>query len=113
MAANTSFGAQEDMIMILSEESKNNDKMMMDMFDFELLDSPPSFLPGVNPDTKKPDGSVRYYGTWKVTLPATDSTEAKSGLLKLYESYDFNEDGKIIYQQGYGDFSGLMRYLSN
>ncbi|MFH4967890.1 hypothetical protein V8G61_06750 [Gaetbulibacter sp. M240] len=113
MAVNTSFGAQEDMIMILSEESKSNDKMMMEMYDFELLNSPPSFLPGVNPDTKKPDGSVRYYGAWKVTLPATDSTEAKSGILKIYESYDFNEDGKIIYQQGYGDFSGLMMYLSN
>ena len=58
---NTSFGAKDDMIMILSEEAKSTDQMMLDMYDFELLESPPSFLPGVNAETKK-DGSVRYYG---------------------------------------------------
>ena len=55
---------------------------------------------------------MRYYGAWEVTLPATDSTEAKSGIIKLYNSFDFDENGKIIYQQGYGDYSGLMMYLN-
>ncbi|MFH6771859.1 hypothetical protein [Gaetbulibacter aestuarii] len=113
VALNTYFGAKEDTVMIMSDAAMNSDKEMLARYDFELLNSPPSFLPGVNPDTKEPDGSVRYYGAWKVTLPATDSTEAKSGILKIYESYDFNKDGKIIYQQGYGDFSGLMMYLNN
>lgn len=113
VALNTYFGAKEDTVLIMSDESMQGDKDFLARYDFELLNNPPSFLPGVNPDTKKPDGSVRYYGAWKVTLPATDSTEAKSGIIKLYESYDFNKDGKIIYQQGYGDFSGLMNYLNN
>ena len=76
-----------------------------------MLTNPPVLLPGVNADTKEVDGSVRHYSEWEVTLPATDSTEAKSGTIKLYESFDFNEEGKIIYQQVYGDFTGLFMHL--
>jgi hypothetical protein len=54
---------------------------------------------------------VRYYGDWQITIPATDSTEARSGVIKYYESFDFDDDGKIIYQQGYGDYGGLFGYL--
>jgi len=68
-------------------------------------------LPGVDPETKKMDGSVRYYLDWEVTLSATDSTEARSGIIHFYESFDFNEDGKIVNQVGYGDFGGLMEHL--
>lgn len=93
-------------------EVKENDKEMWAAFDFELLNDP-VFLPGVNAETKEADGSVRYYGVWKVTLPATDSTEERSGNIKFYESYDFDADGKIIYQQGFGDFGGLMADLMN
>ncbi|NCP91252.1 MAG: hypothetical protein GW827_13680, partial [Flavobacteriales bacterium] len=35
----------------------------------------------------------------------------KSGNIKLYESFDFDADGKILYQQVYGDFKGLMMQL--
>lgn len=87
-----------------------NDKMLFKNYDFKFLDSI-VLLPGVNKDTKQPDGSVRYYGNWEVTIPATDSIEAKSAVLKYYESFDFDADGKIIYQQGYGDFGGLMDAL--
>ena len=76
------------------------------------MDAVPVFLPGVNSDTKIADGSVRYYSTWEISTKKTDSTEAKSGILKMYESYDFDADGKILYQQGYGDFTGLMMYLT-
>lgn len=103
----TSFGSEDSLGL---DEIKANNQEMWDMFDFEFIGEP-HLLPGVNSETKKADGSVRYYGTWKVTLPATDSTEARSGELRLYESYDFNADGKIIYQQGYGDFGGLFDYL--
>ena len=88
-----------------------NDKQMWATFDFKLLTSPPVLLPGVNAQTKLADGSVRHYCSWEVTLPATDSTAAKSGVIKLYESYDFDAEGKIRYQQVYGDFGGLMNYL--
>ncbi|MBG7631351.1 MAG: hypothetical protein IZT56_13100, partial [Bacteroidetes bacterium] len=70
-------------------------------------------LPGVDADTKLADGSVRYYSNWEITKTATDSTEAKSGILKMYESFDFDKDGKIIYQQTFGDFTGLMMHLQN
>jgi len=112
VAYSTYFGAENDSIMMQSEESKAHDKSFLVKYDFKLLTNPPVFLPGVNADTKLPDGSVRYYGAWEVTLPATDSTEAKSGIIKIYESYDFDANGKIAVQQGYGDYSGLMTYLN-
>ncbi|GAA4959522.1 hypothetical protein [Algibacter aquimarinus] len=109
---NTFFGAEVDTIMILSEESKAMDKQFLERYDFKFSPNPPQLLQGVNADTNLPDGSVRYYGAWEVTLPATDSTEAKSGTIKVYNSLDFDENGKIIYQQGYGDYSGIMNYLN-
>ncbi|WP_242085671.1 hypothetical protein [Aestuariivivens sediminis] len=104
----TMFGAEKDSISL--EEMKESDKRSWEYFDFKMLNEP-VLLPGVNPDTKEPDGSVRHYSTWEVTLPATDSTEAKSGKIKLYESFDFNDEGKIAFQQIYGDFTGLLNHL--
>lgn len=103
----TSFDSSDSLSL---EDLKANNQEMWDMFDFELVNDI-VLLPGVNVKTKKADGSVRYYNKWRVTLPATDSTEARSGEIKFYESYDFNEEGKIIYQQGFGDFGGLFDYL--
>ncbi len=105
----TGFGADKDSINL--EESIESDKQNWKMLDFKLLNDPVNLLPGVNAETKMTDGSVRYYGDWEVTLTATDSTEARTGVLKIYSSFDFNEEGKIIYEQGYGDFTGIIRYL--
>ncbi|WP_445957189.1 hypothetical protein [Yeosuana sp.] len=107
----TGFGAIKDSLSL--DEMKANDKEIWEHYDFKLVTSPPVLLPGVNPQTKKADGSVRHYSTWEVTLPATDSTEARSGNIKLYESFDFDADGKIVFQQAYGDFTGLMMYLNS
>ena len=104
----TMFGAKKDSITL--EEMKESDKRSWQYFDFKMLNEP-VLLPGVNSDTKEPDGSVRHYSTWEVTLSATDSTEARSGKIKLYESLDFNDEGKIVLQQVYGDFTGLVMYL--
>ena len=104
----TGFGSEKDSVGL--EEMRSMDKRMWDMYDFRLT-SPPVLLPGVNSETKQPDGSVRHYSDWEIILPATDSTEARSGVIKLYESFDFNQEGKIIYQQVYGDFTGIMMYL--
>ena len=112
VAYNTYFGAENAVTMIQSEESKARDEDFLANYDFKLVTSPPIFLPGVNADTKLPDGSVRYYGAWEVTKAATDSTEAKSGTIRIYESFDFDENGKIAIQQGYGDYSGLMMFLN-
>jgi hypothetical protein len=107
--AETGFGAKKDSLSL--DDLKAGDKRSWEAFDFKMLTDPPVLLPGVNAETKEVDGSVRHYSEWEVTLPATDSTEAKSGKIKLYESFDFNEEGKIIYQQIYGDFTGLMMHL--
>jgi len=105
----TGFGADKDSLNL--DESIASDKEIWKILDFKLLNDPVVLLPGVNAETKMADGSVRYYGDWEVTRTATDSTEARSGVLKIYSSFDFDEEGKIIYEQGYGDFSGIMRYL--
>ena len=107
---NTWFGAKDT---ISFDEFKIGDSKALKNFNFKLLDSVPVFLPGVNSLTKEVDGSVRIYSTWEISTEKTDSTEAKSGRLKMYESYDFDADGKILYQQGYGDFTGLMNYLTS
>lgn len=106
----TVFGSKKDSLTL--KEVMASDKLMWKQFNFKILTKPTALLPGVNADTAMPDGSVRHYSDWEVTLPATDSTESRSGIIKLYESYDFNAEGKIIYQQVYGDFSGLMLHLS-
>jgi len=107
---NTWFGAKDTISL---DEFKIGDSKALKNFNFKLLDSLPVFLPGVNSLTKEVDGSVRIYSTWEISTEKTDSTEAKSGRLKMYESYDFDADGKILYQQGYGDFTGLMNYLTS
>jgi hypothetical protein len=81
------------------------------MFDAELK-TELRLLPGVNPETNEADGSVRYYGQWEVTKSATDSTEATSVIIPIYASYDFDADGKILYQQTYGDMTAAFESLN-
>ena len=104
----TAFGAKKDSLTL--EEMKAFDKQMWADYDFQMV-SEVVLLPGVERGGTKPDGSVRHYPLWEVTLAATDSTEARSATIQLYESFDFNKDGKIVRQQAYGDFTGLMMYL--
>ena len=79
-------------------------------YDYELI-SPTNFLPGVNPQTKAVDGSVRGYFEWNISKAATDSTEAKSVRVKVYESFDFNPEGEIMYTQVYGNLIAGYAYL--
>ena len=104
----TAFGAKRDSTNL--EQMKEQDKKSLAALDFKFLGDP-VFLPGVNVETKMADGSVRYYGDWEVTRPATDSTEAISGVVAVYHSFDFNDEGKIVFEQMYADFGGLWRHL--
>jgi hypothetical protein len=106
----TQFGQKDTLTL---EELIESDKNAWAGYDFELITEPLVLLPGVNPETRLPDGSVRYYGDWKVTRSATDTTAEKSGVVKLYQSFDFDEEGKIIYQQYYGDVTGLFMNLNS
>ena len=94
------------------EEFKTDRLNWLEIFDAELT-TPLNLLPGVNPQTNEPDGSVRYYGKWNITRTATDSTEAKSVLIPLYVSFDFDEEGKILFQQNYGDLTAAFESLNN
>ena len=106
----TGFDAEKDSINLA--EMKEGDKNFWAGYDFKMTNEP-VLLPGVDPDTRKPDGSVRHYSEWEVTKAATDSTPAKSGTIFLYETFDFDENGKIRRQSVYGDFTGLMMYLNS
>lgn len=106
----TQVGVDNDSLTIADVMA--NDKEGWSKADFKIV-SPLNLLPGVNPDTKKADGSVRYYADWEITIPATDSTEARSAVMRLYESFDFDADGKINFQQYYGDFGGLRNQLKS
>ena len=81
------------------------------IMDYELV-SDLKFLSGVDAATNMMDGSVRYYGVWKVTRTATDSVEAKSCTIPLYSSFDFDAEGKILFQQNYGDFTAAFNSLN-
>ena len=103
----STFGSEDSLSL---EEMIASNKSLWETYDLELDNA--VILPGVNEDTKLPDGSVRYYGDWKITLPKTDSTEAKSGVLRGYGTYEFDEEGKIISQAFFADVTGLMMYLN-
>ena len=105
---NTRLGAVKDSVSVAG--IKLMDQEDWDLYDFEIV-SEINLLPGVNSVTKKVDGSVRYYGIWRTTKEATDSTEAIQTDLRLYESFDFDESGKIIYQQFYGDLTASTNIL--
>ena len=74
-------------------------------YDFHMSTLDP--LPGVNQETKKMDGSVRMYFDITITL----SENGKSVTIPMYNSFDFDEEGKILYLQYYGDFTAAFLSL--
>jgi len=74
-------------------------------YDFSM--SPLDPLPGVNPETKKMDGSVRMY--FDITITLTEN--GKSVTIPMYNSFDFDDEGKILYLQYYGDFTAAFLSL--
>ncbi|MBF44737.1 MAG: hypothetical protein CMD38_00270 [Flavobacteriales bacterium] len=74
-------------------------------YDFSM--SPLNPLPGVNLETKKLDGSVRMY--FDITITLTEN--GKSVTIPMYNSFDFDDEGKIIYLQYYGDFTAAFLSL--
>ena len=83
------------------------------IYDFDLVTTDLQLLPGVDVETKEPDGSVRVYFDWDLVRPATDSTERKSVTLSYYESWDFDADGKIWLTQIFGDETAAMNALND
>ena len=78
-------------------------KQMWAKYDFAISDSI-NFLPGVSPETKEMDGSVRFYFDWTVN----NTLSGKSITLPIYMSFDFDNDGKINFYQFFGDISSAI-----
>ena len=65
--------------------------------------TPDNFLPGVDPETNLPNGSVRTYGTWT----GINSASGKGFEVRFYHTFDFNDEGQIINGGDYGDATGV------
>ena len=78
-------------------------KMMTRVMDAELTNA--IYLPGIDTLTLALDGSVRYYGQWKMTMgEATQS-------LMAYGSMEFNEAGEIRNFAHYADWTATFGAL--
>ena len=63
-----------------------------------------NYLPGADPETGLPNGSVRTYGYWS----GTNTASGKSFRGLWYHYLTFNDDGKIINGGDFGDATGLV-----
>ena len=85
------------------EDRKSAHKEMWKKYDFSFSDSI-VFLPGVNVETKEIDGSVRFYCDFSVK----NTENEKTVTLPIYQSYDFDSDGRFIYLQYFGDINAAI-----
>ena len=107
---NTNFNGSPDTMRLADLQAE--DAYLWENFDFEFLVEP-VLLPGVDSETQEPNASVRYYAPLKITKAATDSTEERSAVVRMYETFDLNEEGKITIQMYYGDFGAALNYLNS
>jgi len=78
-------------------------------FDYEIVGDL-HFLPGVNPETQLPNGSVNGMFLWEVSRMGEDG-ERRAVQLWIYESFDFNDDGQIVFTQVFSDLASAYRQL--
>ena len=69
--------------------------------------APFNYLQGVNPETGQADESVRMYYQMEVT----NTTNEKSVVIPIYESFDFNEEGKAVFVQWYCDWTASLESI--
>ena len=100
---NTSFNSEGSMTV---DDRISRHKKLWPKYDFSISDSI-NFLPGVNAETKQVDGSVRFYFNWTII----NSENEKSVTVPLYMSFDFDKNGKFIFQQHFGDISAAFLSL--
>ena len=78
-------------------------------FDYELME-PPHFLPGVDHETQRPNGSVNGMFLWEVSKKGEDGS-LKAVQLWIYESFNFNDDGEIVFTEVFSDLASAYRIL--
>lgn len=85
------------------QEAMQQWKMMTRVMDAELVNA--IYLPGIDTLSQRLDGSVRYYGQWKMTMGEAAQT------LKAYGSMEFNDSGKITSFAHYADWTATFGAL--
>ena len=78
-------------------------------FDYELME-PPHFLPGVDYETQRPNKSVTGMFLWEVSKTAEDGSR-KAVQLWIYEAFDFNDNGDIVFTHVFSDLASAYRIL--
>ena len=78
-------------------------------FDYEIVGDL-HFLPGLNPETQLPNGSVNGTFLWEVSR-TDDEGERRTVQLWIYESFDFNDEGQIVFTQVFSDLASAYRQL--
>ena len=68
------------------------------------------FQPGVHPESQLPNGSVNGMFLWEVSKDQPDGTR-RSVQLWIYESFDFNAEGEIVFTQVFSDLASAYRLL--
>ena len=66
-----------------------------------------NFLPGLDPVTHEPNGSVRCYGSWDGNYKSGMATK-----VNYYGTFEFNKDNKVVSASEYFDVGGLMNAVS-
>ena len=99
----TTLGAKDSMNVA---DRKAAHQEMWQKYDFSMS-QPLNQLPGVNPETKKMDGSVRMY--FDITITLTEN--GNSITIPMYNSFDFDDEGKILFLQYYGDLTSAFLSL--
>jgi len=70
--------------------------------------TPENYLPGVDPETNMPNGSVRTYGTWT----GKNTASGKNFEVLFYHYMTFDENGMIINGGDFGDATGTVVAVS-
>ena len=88
------------------DEIKEIHKEFFAKYDVKHM-APFNYLQGVNPETGQADESVRMYYQMQVT----NTTNDKSVVIPIYESFDFNEEGKAVFVQWYCDWTASLESI--
>ena len=96
----TLVGAKDSLSL---DEIKAIHKELFAKYDFKYM-APMKYLTGVNAETGVTDGSVRMYYAMEVT----NTDNAKSVIVPIYESFDFNDEGKAFFVQWYCDWTASL-----
>lgn len=99
----TLYGSKDSLGL---NEIKSIHKDFFNKYDVKHM-APFNFLQGVNPQNGEADGSVRFYYDMQVT----NSLNGKSVVIPIYESFDFDNEGKAIYVQWYCDWTAHISSL--